>query len=98
MVLKKKIKRKVVLLTVGGKKYRYLELIEEILPDTVDLTMEDQPNTTRSESPPVEPNTRRPHSPSYAPTTPEYLNSPQYTPEYHSGTFEAHSTGPGACS
>lgn len=40
MVLKRAIKKKTVYLNVANRRYRYIELLEEILPDFVDLTTE----------------------------------------------------------
>lgn len=72
LIKKELISRKVTYLNIDGRRFRYTETIEEIVPEIIDLTKEDHdipPPPTFSPNPSME----SPSSPTYWPR--EYVDS-----------------------
>lgn len=74
----KTIEKKVVYLNVGSKKYRYIEIIQEVVPEIIDLTEDEPPSC---------PNTPMSRGPIYQNSPSAYLTSPEYRSQQNSPRF-----------
>lgn len=66
------IRKKMTYVNIGARRYRYIEILQEILPELIDLTKEDESTGTNG-------NNSSPASPTFTPTSPAY-RSPTYSP------------------
>lgn len=85
------IKEKLFVISVGGRTFRYREVIEELIQrseesEIIDLTMDDNDETTTSTHVAANPQSGHPvASPVYVPSSPVYSSaSPRYSSAYSS--------------